>query len=225
MAPASPHDGGPQPGNPPDPRVPAAADYSAEVPPPEPEPEIPLELVLRPAIPNRTIPFLIIGGLLIIVGLWNLLRILPIGQGVNRRSAPEVQALDALRMLGSAQEAYAQSHAEGRYGSYDELRFTPYLASGFDRRTSITDYSIAFWSTRPPVWRDSGIDPASLPAGEPYRSRIQVRPATYTIVALPLGRSVRGLRTFSLCEDGVLRAADQTAGSFEDACSWPPLRD
>lgn len=186
------------------------------------EPEIPLELVLRPA--PRIAPSMLWGGLLtlsVLIALPLLMR-LPVWQ-TRRVSSAEQQALAGLRSLGAAQEAYASRRAEQSYASREGLRIAGLFPEPAIRDLRSGGYSLAYWNAWPALWVDSGMSPASVAPGTPWRSRTRVRPATYTIVALPPPRHRTGLRTFALCSDGVLRVADRSLPHFENACDWPVL--
>lgn len=188
----------------------------------EAEPEIPLELVLRPA--PSIAPSMVWSGLLIVIVLLALpsLMRLPLWHA-RRVPSAEQQALAGLRALGAAQEAYASRRAEQSYASRDGLRVAGLFPETAIRELRSGGYSLAYWNAWPAVWVDSGVSPASVAPGTPWRSRTRVRPATYTIVTLPPPRNRTGLRTFALCSDGILRVADRSLPHFENACDWPVL--
>jgi hypothetical protein len=159
--------------------------------------------------------------LLLGVGLW-IVR----GMLEKRRweaMAPEHTAMAGLLAVGSAQRSYASINSISRYGTPRELSRLGQVPLGFTPATAIAGYSITFWSTGSPIWTNAGISPASVTPGTPYRTRRLVAAASFTLVAIPLTPSPK-LRTFALCEDGLLRTpAPGQVSNFEGACDWPQI--
>jgi|GEM_PF-4603158 len=187
----------------------------------EAAPPIPLELILKPApiVPNAVFGLFAL-VLFLAVALWFVRGILE-----KRRweaMAPEHAAMQGLLAVGSAQRAYASMSSVSRYGSPSELRRVGQVPIGFTPTSGIAGYSITFWSLGSPIWTNSGIRPASIAPGTPYRTRRLIAAASFTLVAIPLVPSPK-LRTFALCEDGLLRTPAGPVSNYEGACDWPQI--
>ncbi|MEO7993059.1 MAG: hypothetical protein ABI743_01570 [bacterium] len=189
-----------------------------------PEPEIPLDLVLRPYRPSQGGLILAILAIIAVIGVFQTIVIARKKQLQNRQDTPEQIAMQALRQIGAAQQAYRAANPAGKYGTIDELKLSPNFDPDFEPASSIQNYSLAYWSYTDPVWRNATETERTVAPGEPLRTRVAVVPSTFTIIAVPVG-SFRGLRTFAVCEDGTVRSAPRVGAPFEDACEWPPVPD
>lgn len=185
----------------------------------EVEPPIPLELILKPApVVPRTIIGLFSLVILLGVALWYVRDLLERRRWADL--APEHVAMQGLLGIGAAQRAYASMNQHQHFGLPADLRRVGQVSAGFTPTSAIPGYSITFWSLGSPVWEDTGMSPSSVAPGSPYRTRRLIAPSSFTLVAIPLAES-SSLRTFALCDDGVLRSPAELVSNFEGACAWP----
>lgn len=128
--------------------------------------------------------------LIIIATIIAIIAAIAIPQLLNaRRSAWENRCKLTLRAIGSAQISYYGSSQEHTYATFDALRDTEYLPSGYTRSSIIDNYSILVFDTDPPTMTFGG-----LPAYD----------STFTVIAVPKSQKNR-LRTFGLNTDQTLR--------------------
>jgi prepilin-type N-terminal cleavage/methylation domain-containing protein len=108
-----------------------------------------------------------------------------------RRAAWMSRAKGTLRSTGSTELAYQSTNNDKKYGSFDAMKDTLYVADGYSLGNMIENYSMAWTVTNPSTGT------GGLGAG--------VGNNQFTIVAYPRDTRAGYLMTFGVTEDQVVR--------------------
>ncbi len=120
------------------------------------------------------------------------------------------RAKSNLRSIGISQLAYQDANSDKKYGSFNELKDSLYIAEGYTLGNMIENYSMS-WS----VLNVSTVATEEFPFGVM---------STFTIIAYPRVLEQRCIQTFAITEDQVVRMYNpDNENEFLDLKSWDPI--
>ena len=159
--------------------------------------------------------------LLVVASIIAIIAAIAIPQLLNaKRSAWESRCKTTLRAYGETQLAYQNTNNDHHWGSWDALKLTEYLASGYNRSNIVENYSV--WTK---VVNPSDMTSTSGLGGT------GVGDNTFTVIAFPRTTSPPGyLSTFIIREDQVLRVyrpetgVEWGLGGDFGGMTWEPIR-
>ena len=120
------------------------------------------------------------------------------------------RAKGTLRSIGSSELAYQATNEKKQYGSFDALKESLYIASGYTRGNMIENFSLSWYVTN-----ISTVSSEQNPYG---------MISTFTIVAWPRDTRPGYLNTFCVTEDQTVRVYNPKQGNrLENVHTWDPI--